>query len=230
MVVSLTPDLYVNKGPGRPIFSEKLRTEFLENISVIDYIVLNNLPTAVNIINYLKPDIYCKGPDYKIHKNDVTGEIKNETKALNAYGGKVKYTDDITNSSSSLINEHYTSLTFNQKKTIKLIKNKKIDLNSSLNLSKKLKVLVLGEIIMDQYFFCETLGKSGKDPVLQMREENNETYIGGAAAIAGNVSKFCGNVTLMSMIGEDKKYYNLIKNNLPKNINLNLIFKKNLQQ
>ena len=59
--------------------------------------------------------MYCKGPDYKIHKLDITGEIKNETKALNIYGRKVEYTDDITSSSSSLINEHYTSLTFNQK-------------------------------------------------------------------------------------------------------------------
>ena len=152
LVVSLTPDKHVNKGPGRPIFSEKLRTEFLQNISIIDHIVLNNLPTAVNIINNLKPDVYCKGPDYKIHKLDITGEIKNETKALNIYGGKVEYTDDITSSSSSLINEHYTSLTFNQK-IIKVIKNKKINLNKLLNLSKKLKVLVLGEIIIDQYFF-----------------------------------------------------------------------------
>ncbi len=226
LIVSLTPDIFVNKGPGRPIFSEKLRIEFLQNISVIDYIVLNNSPTSVNLINLLKPDIYCKGPDYKIHKDDITGEIKNETKALNKYGGKVKYTDDITSSSSSLINEHYRNLTFNQKQTIKIIKNKKINLNKSLNLSKKLKVLVLGETIIDQYFFCETLGKSGKDPVLQMREEKNEIYIGGAAAIAGNVAKFCGKVTLMSMVGEDRKFQNLIKKKLPKNVDLKLIFKK----
>ena len=92
LIVSLTPDIFVNKGPGRPIFSEKLRIEFLQNISVIDHIVLNNSPTSVNLINLLKPDIYCKGPDYKIHKDDITGEIKNETKALNKYGGKVKNT------------------------------------------------------------------------------------------------------------------------------------------
>ena len=226
LIVSLTPDIFVNKGPGRPIFSEKLRIEFLQNISVIDHIVLNNSPTSVNLINLLKPDIYCKGPDYKIHKDDITGEIKNETKALNKYGGKVKYTDDITSSSSSLINEHYRNLTFNQKQTIKIIKNKKINLNKLLNLSKKLKVLVLGETIIDQYFFCETLGKSGKDPVLQMREEKNEIYIGGAAAIAGNVAKFCGKVTLMSMVGEDRKFQNLIKKKLPKNVDLKLIFKK----
>ena len=66
LIVSLTPDRYVNKGPGRPIFNEKLRSEFLKNISIIDHIVINNLSTSVNIINLLKPNIYCKGSDYKI--------------------------------------------------------------------------------------------------------------------------------------------------------------------
>ena len=59
-----------------------------------------------------------------------------------------------------------------------------------------------------------------------MREENYETYLGGAAAIAGNVSKFCNKVTLLSMIGEKKDFYNLIKKKLPNNANLKLIFKE----
>ena len=49
-----------------------------------------------------------------------------------------------------------------------------------------------------------------------MREEKNEIYIGGAAAIAGNVAKFCGKVTLMSMVGEDRKFQNLIKKSFQK--------------
>ena len=36
----------------------------------------------------MKPDFYCKGPDYKNFKNDLTGEIKNELKALKKIGGK----------------------------------------------------------------------------------------------------------------------------------------------
>ena len=32
LIVSVTSDKFVNKGPGRPIFSEKLRIEFLQNI------------------------------------------------------------------------------------------------------------------------------------------------------------------------------------------------------
>lgn len=225
LVVSLTPDKFVGKGPGRPVFSEKLRSEFLQNIECIDYVTINDKPTAVNIINELKPNFYCKGPDYKKNKNDITGEIKNEIKALSKYGGKIKYTDDITSSSSKLINQYYSDFSNIQKKNIKEVKNKKINLKDLLDLSKKLKILVLGEIIIDHYFFCETLGKSGKDPVLQMHEQKNDIYLGGAAAIAGNVSKFSNNVTLMSMIGENKEYLKFIKKKINKEINLKLILK-----
>ena len=73
LVVSLTPDQYVNKGPGRPIFSQSLRLEFLQNISCIDYVLINNKPTSINVIKQLKPDFYCKGSDYEINKNDIKG-------------------------------------------------------------------------------------------------------------------------------------------------------------
>ena len=48
---------------------------------------------------------------------------------------------------------------------------------------KQLKVLVIGEVIIDQYFFCEALGKSGKEPMLVLKDVKNESYIGGAGAI-----------------------------------------------
>jgi len=226
LVVSITPDRFVKKGPGRPIFNEKLRLEFLQNIQCIDHVVINDKPISVNIIKELRPHVYCKGPDYQKNKNDITGEIKNEIKALSKFGGKIKYTDDITSSSSKLINQHYSQFSLIQNKNIKEVKKKKVDFYNLLKSSKKLKILVLGEIIIDHYFFCETLGKSGKDPVLQMHEQNNELYLGGAAAIAGNVSKFSDNVTLMSMKEENKEYLKFIKKKLDKKINLRLIYKE----
>ena len=56
---------------------------------------------------------------------------------------------------------------------------------------KKLKVLVIGETIIDQYVFCEALGKSGKEPVLVLRDIKTEEYLGGAAALSRHLSQFC---------------------------------------
>ena len=71
LVVTLTPDVYVNKGPNRPAFNEKLRMEALASLDDVDYVALNLTPTATKIIYKLKPHIYCKGSDYKNHKKDI---------------------------------------------------------------------------------------------------------------------------------------------------------------
>ena len=105
LIVSITPDEFVNKGPGRPAFTTSLRLESLASLEVVDYVFANKWPTAEDTIKIIKPDIYCKGPDYKNHLDDITGKINDEEAAVNFVGGKIVYTDDITFSSSSLLNK-----------------------------------------------------------------------------------------------------------------------------
>ena len=104
LVVTLTPDTHVNKGPKRPAFHEKLRVEAIASLGVVDYVALNTAPTAVNIIQKIKPNIYCKGPDYKDHKTDILGQIRNEIKEVKKIRGRIIYTEGLTFSSSKLIN------------------------------------------------------------------------------------------------------------------------------
>ena len=81
LVVSVTPAKFVQKGLNRPINSDKERVNFLTELSVVDFVVLNNSKNATDIIKVLKPDYYVKGLDY-YKKTDHTGEIKNEIKIL----------------------------------------------------------------------------------------------------------------------------------------------------
>ena len=82
LIVSLTCDEYVNKGPYRPAFKEEQRLEAIQSLDTVDFVVLSKSPTATKVIEELKPDIYCKGPDYKNHLDDVTGQIKKEAKIV----------------------------------------------------------------------------------------------------------------------------------------------------
>ena len=50
LVVTITPDIYVNKGPSRPSFNEELRLEAIASLSVVNYVALNSSPTAVTVI------------------------------------------------------------------------------------------------------------------------------------------------------------------------------------
>ena len=116
LIITITADQYVNKGPGKPVFNQSLRSEALAAIDVVDYVAINNTATAINPIQLLKPNIYCKGKDYKNAKDDITGEIKNEIKALKKFGGNIFYTEELTFSSSRLINRSTNFYSSTQKK------------------------------------------------------------------------------------------------------------------
>jgi len=229
LIVSLTSDKFVNKGPGRPVFNEKDRAIAINSLSNVDYVIINNSSTAVNLINILKPNIYCKGPDYKKTSDDITGEIKNEIKSLKKVGGQIVYTDGQTFSSSSLLNRFSQNISENQKKILSKI-NKKYTFKQVKEIFQKfnkLKILVLGEAIIDEYVFCDALGKSGKEPVLVLREMKSERYLGGSLAIAQNISQLCNNINLITMLGENKICLKEIKSKLNKTVKLNYINKKN---
>ena len=228
LVVTITSDKFVNKGPGRPAFNQINRLEAVASLDVVDYVAIDHNPTAVNLIKEIKPNIYCKGPDYKINKNDITREIKNEIKAIKKVGGKIIYTQSIAFSSSKLINRFGNNYSNAKKSALNKVK-KEYSLNKIkelINNFGKLRVLVIGEIIIDQYFFCDALGKSGKEPVLVLKELKNEKYLGGAGAICRHLSTFCKKITLLSMLGEKGEFINEIKQALPKNINFKYIKKK----
>ena len=228
LIVTLTSDRFVNKGPGKPIFNHNLRSKAIAALEVVDYVAINDSATAINPINILKPDIYCKGKDYKNFEDDISGEIKNEIKALKKVKGQIIFTEELTFSSSRLINNHTDFYSERQKQIIKKIK-KISNFKNIKNLIDKfndLKILVIGETIIDQYNFCEVLGKSGKEPMLTFKETKKDQYLGGVLSIARNLSQFTDKVTVLSMIGEKKEHLNEIKNFLPKTIKTNFIFKE----
>src|SRR5215469_17061012 len=81
LVVTVTADRFVNKGPGRPAFSEGLRAEMLAALQNVDIVVINRDPDAVGAITAIRPDIYVKGQDYENAAADVTGRIVAEQNA-----------------------------------------------------------------------------------------------------------------------------------------------------
>ena len=227
LVVSITPDEFVNKGPNRPAFTTSLRLEFLSALESVDYVVANKWPTAEEIIKIIQPNVYCKGPDYKNHLDDITGKIKDEVDTVTSVGGKIMYTDDITFSSSSLLNKFGNLYSKEQELFIRNIVDKYSFemIKEKVEEITKLKVLVIGETIIDQYVFCEALGKSGKEPVLVLRDLETQEYLGGSLAIARHLNDFCGTVSVLSFLGENNEKKSFIENNIEEKINLHYLTK-----
>ena len=64
LVVSITPDEYIRKGPGRPIFSTSQRKTVLQELSSIDLVVIHRDLDSRTLLESTKPDFYFKGADY----------------------------------------------------------------------------------------------------------------------------------------------------------------------
>ncbi len=106
LVVSVTADKFVNKGPGRPVFNQNLRAEMLAALACVDWVIISEAQTAETVIEILKPDVYVKGVEYSDERADVTGKIISEREIVERFGGKIVFTHDITFSSSELINRY----------------------------------------------------------------------------------------------------------------------------
>lgn len=64
-----------------------------------------------------------------------------------------------------------------------------------------LRVAVIGETILDEYAFCDAIGKSGKEPMLVTRFSRCEVQAGGVLAIANHLAEFCRDVEVVSVLG-----------------------------
>jgi rfaE bifunctional protein kinase chain/domain/rfaE bifunctional protein nucleotidyltransferase chain/domain len=228
LLISVTSDRFVQKGTGRPVFSQKSRMESLAALECVDAVILSDKQTSEQMIRDIKPNIYFKGSDYKNNKADITGKIKIESALVKKCGGKTIYTNEETSSSSFLINTYSNFFNEEQKEYLKNFKKKFSfnEINRYFEKIKKIRVLVIGETIIDEYIYSEALGKSGKESYLAIKELSGEYQLGGAAAIAKHLSAFCNKVNLLSMVGQKKEHISFIKKKLGNKIKKNFIYKK----
>ena len=107
LVITMTSEKHVNKGPGRPFFTDDLRVKSIASLEFVDYVSTIPFPAAVEAIESVKPDIYCKGKEYENPDIDITGNILDDVKVVESLGGKVAYVGTVVFSSSKLINSHF---------------------------------------------------------------------------------------------------------------------------
>ena len=106
LVVTVTPDRFVDKGPGRPVFGEQLRAESIAALACVDYVAVNRWPTAEETLRYLKPHYYVKGQEFETLR-DKTGKIQKEYAVAEDLGIQVRFTHEIVFSSTDLLNRYF---------------------------------------------------------------------------------------------------------------------------
>lgn len=224
LVVTVTPDRYVNKGPHRPAFPEAFRAESLAALDCVDYVAINEWPTAVETIGLLKPTVYAKGAEFRESR---TPELIREEESAAAVGAEVAFIEDITSSSSQLINKHLSP--FPQEVDQYLLRLSEecgaVRILDFLEQTQSLKVLVVGETIIDEYYYCQTLQRSSHAPVLAMQHLSHERFASGAAAVANHLASFCSEVGLLSLLGTEQSEEGWLRDQLRENVRAAFVYK-----
>lgn len=227
LIVTVTGDKYVNKGPNRPVFPEHLRAEMLAALEVVDFVAINHHLDAVPAIRAVQPNFYAKGQDYINPQGDVTGKITEERHAIEAAGGTIVFTEEITFSSTELINRNLNIYEPHLRDHLDdLRKNDGLnELNQILESVKDYSVLLVGDAIIDEYQYVLPMGKAAKENMIATRYQDYERFAGGVFAAANHVASFCKHVEVITTLGDKDDYSALIRNSLRPNVTLTPIIR-----
>lgn len=192
--------VYANSN-GDSLLDEEIRLEGVQAISLVDHcFVLEDSPE--DFIQELRPDIVVKGKEHENRYNP-------EADAVKAYGGKILFSSgDISFSLAELLQDESQRLGFSP-----IIENEtfmgrhgfnRSELKSILEKFKELKVLVIGDIIVDEYITCDAMGMSQEDPTIVVTPVGVELYLGGAGIVAAHASNLGAHVSFFSVHGGDE--------------------------
>ena len=196
LVVGVNNDL--SKGV---LLSEALRMEGVSSISWVDYsFILRDMPEK--FIERLQPAFVVKG---KEHEN----KLNPEKEIVNFYGGKLLFSSgDISFSSIDLLRDEFKRL--NLSSIVKPLDFPKRhgftmdDLNVAIQKMRGLNVLVIGDVIVDEYIACDPVGMSQEDPTIVVTPIMNEKFVGGAGIVAAHAKGLGAKVNFFSVVGKDE--------------------------
>src|SRR3954451_20873566 len=227
LIVTVTADRFVNKGPGRPVFSGELRAAMLATLEYVDWVAVNDAADAVSAIERIRPSIYIKGQDYQNPQGDITGKISLERDAVEAHGGHIHFTDEVTFSSTELINRHLNVFEPHIPEHLNTLRqdgglNELIEL---IDRVRNYRVLLVGDAIIDEYQYVLPMGKTPKENMIATRYQDRELFAGGVFAAANHVASFCKEVDIITCLGDHDNHHDFARQSLHDNVGLT-VFKR----
>ncbi len=226
LFVTVTADSFVKKGMGKPVFKDRLRAESIAALSCVDGVVIDPHESSEQAIAVIRPSIFAKGADYEGKEHEKGHPTAREKALVERYGGRMHFTHDpVTFSSTALLNDHFSELPESVRTCLDAIRTHSsgetfIDIFAKM---KKLRVLIVGDAILDVYHYSNFLGRSVKEEIPRVKVLASETFAGGSLAVANTVAGFCDSVGIATVLGrqnriEEKRQEAFIRSHLKSNV------------
>jgi rfaE bifunctional protein kinase chain/domain len=198
LVVGVLSDKVAGKSAHVP---EEFRLEAVTMNGLVDEaFLIEDSPN--DAIRRIKPALVVKGKEHKNQENP-------EQQAVESYGGKLLFSSgDVVFTSLDLIRREMSS---QDQKLINLpsafMKRRGVKVNELIQLVEKLgevKVVVIGDTIVDEYISCDPLGMSEEDPTIVVTPVSSKKFVGGAAIVAAHAASLGAHVKYFSVVGNDE--------------------------
>jgi cytidyltransferase-like protein len=196
LVVTLTPDHPLATPAGAQVLQGSLRAETVAALGMVDFVALSPEASPAGAIRGIRPDIYCS-------PHPEGGEPGEAVAALRAVGGRLAHARQALAAGSATFNNPLSAYPPEVADYLQAFaaRHTSQSVTSWLTGGRKLKVLVVGEAIIDEYHYVESMGKSGKEPILATRYLRSESFAGGILAVANNVAAFSDRVDMLTVLG-----------------------------
>ena len=198
LIVGVTSDLI---GGNAVHINQEARLEAVKSNTWVSEAILVDEPITA-ILDRIRPQIVVKGKEFEFADNP-------EERAIRQYGGKLVFgLSEVSLSSLQLLTTDLASI---NETSIKLpsaylrtygLTGK--TLKSSVAEYASLRVVVVGDLIIDEYITCEALGMSQEDPTLVVTPTDQRRFLGGAGIVAAHAAALGAKATLVTVMGNDR--------------------------
>lgn len=204
LLVTITGDATIAKGTGRPLIPEELRAENLAALDFVDWVYVEQRPTALELLEDVRPDVYVKGREYEFNADP---RFAAERAAVERHGGRVVFSSgDVVFSSTALIAAMEQSIDPYHQRLAQLTRMDELSptaLGGLIADFRGKRVVIVGETIFDTYVLCDRPDVAGESPILTLRPVERRHYDGGGAVIARHIAAMGGYPTLVTALPEN---------------------------
>jgi rfaE bifunctional protein kinase chain/domain len=196
LIVGVNPDN--SAGVSVP---EALRLEGVRSIAMVGQAIILRAPLE-NVIASLKPAFVVKGKEFE-------GKHNLEEEVVRGYGGELLFSSgEVRFSSAELLRREFLDIDFSSiRKPVDYPNrhNFTIDgLKAKLSKFDGMRVLVIGDLIIDDYISCDPLGMSQEDPTIVVTPIETKTFVGGAGVVAAHARGLGAEVSYCTVVGRDE--------------------------
>jgi rfaE bifunctional protein kinase chain/domain len=177
------------------------REHGLRGLTSVDFVIPVSAENFVTTLEALKPSLVVKGKEHE-------SNINPEQTVLKAWGGRLVFSGgESTLSSRDLIRQELASpatVSINRDPNFLIKHNSsRQKLINLVQAFKGLQVGVFGDLIVDEYIYCDALGMSQEDPTLVVTPMEKKLFVGGAGIVAAHLSTLGAQTTLFTVTGGD---------------------------